>query len=142
MTPHDVIERWVAALPEETTSERVHSDFWYVRIPGVARSWIPVEIEVTDRTTKVTSHVIIEPDERHSEVYELLLRHNHSAPGVAFSLDGREGVICLVARIAHEELSEEKLDLLVGQMIEETEKTFRTILEIGFGSRLRKRSAR
>jgi len=139
MTPHEVIERWVAALPDTTTSERVHSDFWYVRIPGVARSWIPVEILVDERTTKVTSHVIIEPDERPADVYELLLRHNHAAPGVAFSLDGREGVICLVTRVLNDEVTETKLDLLVGRMVEETETTFRSILEIGFGSRLRKR---
>jgi hypothetical protein len=138
--PHDVIEQWVAALPDTTTNERVHSDLWYVRIPGTARSWIPVEILVDEKTTKITSHVIIEPDERRDEVYELLLRHNHRAPGVAFSLDGKEGVICLVARVPHDELTVAKLDLIVGQMIDVTEATFRSILEIGFGSRLRKRS--
>ena len=138
MTPHDVIERWVASLAEGTTNERVHSDFWYVRIPGVARSWIPVEIEVMERTVKLTSNVIVEPDEQRAEVYELLLRHNHAAPGVAFSIAGRDAVIYLVTRIPHEELTEAKLDLLVGQIVEETEKTFRTILEIGFASRLRK----
>ena len=138
MSAHDVIERWIAALPDDTTCERVHSDLWYVRIPGVARSWIPVEIEVMERTVKVTSQVIPAPDERHADVYELLLRHNHAAPGVAFSIQGRDPVISLVARIAHDELDEAKLDLIVGQMVEETEKTFRTILETGFAARLRK----
>ena len=139
VTPHDTIAAWVAALPDGTTSERVHADLWYVRLPGVARSWIPVEILVDEKTTKITSHVIIEPDERHQEVYELLLRHNHAAGGVCFSLDGREGVICLVARIPLEDLSEPRLDQLVGQIVQETEQTFRTILEIGFASRLRRR---
>jgi hypothetical protein len=138
MTPHDVIERWIGSLAEGTTNERVRSDFWYVRIPGVARSWIPVEIEVMERTVKLTSNVIVEPDEQRAEVYELLLRHNHGAPGVAFSIAGRDAVIYLVARIPHDELTVSKLDLLVGQIVEETEKTFRTILEIGFAGRLRK----
>lgn len=139
MRPHEIVAAWVAALPEGTTSERVHSDLWYVRVPGKARSWIPVEIEVLERTVKLTSNVIVEPDERRDEVYELLLRHNHEVRGVAFSVAGRDAVIYLVARVAHDELTEAKLDLLVGQIVEETEKTFRTILEIGFGSRLRKR---
>jgi len=137
--PHEVIEHWVDALPETTTTERVHADLWYVRLPGVARSWIPVEIEVMERTVKVTSQVIPAPDERLADVYELLLRHNAAAPGVAFGIVGRDPVICLVTRIPHDELSEDKLDLLVGQVVEETEKTFRSILEIGFASRLRKR---
>lgn len=136
---HGVVERWVAALPGGTTFERVHRDLWYVRIPGVARSWIPVEILVDEKTTKLTSHVIIEPDERHADVFRFLLRRNHRAPGVAFSIDGREGVICLVARATHDELDIAKLDLLVGQIVEETEATFRSILEIGFARRLRRR---
>jgi hypothetical protein len=140
VTAHEIVEAWVDSLPDGATSERVHSDLWYVRLPGVARRWIPVEILVDEKTTKITSHVIIEPDERHAEVYAVLLRHNHAAPGVAFSLDGREGVICLVARVANGELSHAKLDLLVGRAVEETEQTFRTILEIGFAGRLRRRS--
>lgn len=136
--PHEVIARWIARLPAETTSERVHADLWYVRIPGVARSWIPVEILVGARTVKLTSHVIIDPEERRDEVYKLLLRHNHKASGVSFSFEGREGVICLVARIAHGSLTEDSLDRHVGTIVETTEVTFRTILEIGFGSRLRR----
>jgi hypothetical protein len=140
VNPHDVVDRWISALPDATTNERVHADLSYVRVPGVARSWIPIEIEVMERTVKVTSQVIPAPDEHSADVYELLLRHNHAATGVAFSIYGRDPVICLVGRITHEELTEAKLDLLVGQMVEVTEKTFRSILEIGFATRLRKRS--
>ncbi len=132
------IEAWLDALPDEATVERVHSSFWYVRLPGVARRWIPVEIEAGDRSVKLTSHVIIEPDERRDDVFRLLLRHNHRASGAAFSIDGREGVICLVARIPVSELSEAKLDSHVGAIVDATETTFRTILELGFGSRLRR----
>jgi len=135
---HRVIQSWVDRLPADATSERVHADFWYVRVPGVSRSWIPVEIEVGQRSVKLTSHVIIEPEEQAAEVYKLLLRHNHRADGVSFSFEGREGVICLVARIPRDELSERKLDLFVGRIVETTEATFRSILDIGFGSRLRR----
>lgn len=137
--PADVIEAWIAGLPQEATSERVRGDFWYVRIPGDARRWIPVEIEVGERSVKLTSHVIIEPEERKADVYRLLLRHNHSADSVAFSYEGKEGVICLVARIPTDELTEDTLDHCLGRIVETTEETFRSILSIGFGSRLRKR---
>lgn len=136
--PRAVVERWVSSLPEPATYERVHADFWYVRLPGTSRRWIPVEIEVGERTVKLTSHVIIEPDERHADVFRFLLRHNHEAFGVAFSIDGKEGVICLVARLPLEALDEAKLDLVVGRIVEATETTFRSILELGFASRLRR----
>ena len=134
----EVIDRWLVALPEEATFERVRDNFWYVRLPGTARRWIPIEIEVGQRSVKLTSHVIIEPEERVEEVYAFLLRHNHRATGAYFSIDGTEGVICLVDRIALAEFDEPRLDAIVGAMVDETETTFRSILEIGFGSRLRR----
>ncbi len=137
--PAGVIDRWLVGLPEEATFERVRQGFWYVRLPGTARRWIPIEIEVGNRSVKLTSHVIIEPEERADEVYALLLRHNHRAAGSYFSIDGTEGVICLVNRIALSEFDEARLDSTIGAMVDETETTFRSILEIGFGSRLRKR---
>lgn len=133
-----VIQTWVSTLGDGATWERVRSDFWYVRIPGHARRWIPIEIEVGERSVKLTSHVIIEPDEAQASVYELLLRHNHESRGAAFSLDGREGVICLVARVLLEHFDEGQLDHVAGSIIETTEATFRTILNLGFASRLRR----
>jgi hypothetical protein len=134
------IEAWTSKLPDAATVERVTPTFWYVRIPGVARSWIPVEIDASgERTVKLTSHVIIEPEENVSDVYAFLLRRNHDASGVAFSIDGREGVLCLVTRIEHDAFDETKLDEAVGSIVQQTEEVFRSILELGFGSRLRKR---
>jgi hypothetical protein len=72
-------------------------------------------------------------------VYKLLLRHNHRADGVSFSYEGREGVICLVARLPRDGLQEQALDEVVGRMVERTEETFRSILQFGFATRLRRR---
>lgn len=134
-----LVERWVDALPDTTTSERVTPTFWYVRLPGEKRSWIPIEIDVGERSVKLTSHVIIEPDEAHADVYAFLLRRNHRANGVAFSIDGEEGVICLVTRLDRDDFTETKLDKAVGTIVQETEEVFRTILAVGFASRFRKR---
>lgn len=132
-----IVERWVAGLPDTTTAERVSPAFWYIRLPGSKRSWIPIEIDVGERSVKLTSHVIIEPDEAHADVYAFLLRRNHRANGVAFSIDGKEGVICLVTRIENELLSEQRLDEAVGTIFQETEEVFRTILAVGFASRFK-----
>lgn len=135
--PAAVIEAWIIGLPDDATSERVRDGFWYVRIPGNARRWIPVEIALGERSVKLTSHVIIEPEENQADVYKLLLRHNHGADGVSFSYEGKEGVICLVARIQLDELSTQALDGTIGRIVERTEETFRSILSLGFESRLR-----
>jgi hypothetical protein len=132
------IEHWISNLPDDATSERVRDGFWYVRIPGVSRSWIPVEIEVDERSLKLTSHVIIEPDENHAEVFRFLLRRNHRATGPAFSIDGKEGVICLVTRLPLATLDEQALDDSIGTIVQQTEEVFRSIIELGFASRLRR----
>jgi hypothetical protein len=134
-----LIERWTESLPDEATVERVSPTFWYVRIPGSKRSWIPIEIDVDQRSVKLTSHVIIEPDEAHAEVYAFLLRRNHRANGAAYSIDGKEGVLCLVTRIEHDVLTEARLDEAVGTIVQETEEVFRTILAVGFAGRFKKR---
>lgn len=135
--PNVVVEAWARDLPEPATSEQVAEDFWFVRLPAEVRSWIPIEIEVGQRTVKLTSRVIIPPDERHADVYRFLLRHNFAASGVAFSIDP-QGLVCLVARVPHEDFHRARLDALAGRMVELTDTTFRSILQIGFASRLRK----
>ena len=79
LTPSTIVERWVGSLPEPRRPSASGTGSGTSASRGRARSWIPFEIDVGERSVKVTSHVIIEPDENHAEVYELLLRHNHRA---------------------------------------------------------------
>ncbi|HVE91859.1 MAG TPA: hypothetical protein VNE62_06130 [Actinomycetota bacterium] len=132
-----VIRAWLGGLPSDCTWERVRDGFWYVRIPGQARRWIPLELSIGSRTVTVVSHVIVEPVESQAEVYQFLLRTNFAAGRVAFAFEGAEGVICLVGRMPLAALAAGELDELVGAVVETTEKTFRSILQLGFGSLLK-----
>jgi len=138
VTHPEMVEAWLADLPEPATWERVREGFWYVRLPGSNRRWIPIELSLGARTLKAVSHVIPDPIENREEVYRFLLRHNHAASGVAFSFDGREAVLCLVGRVSRTDLGPEALDALAGAIVETTERTFRSILQLGFASLLRK----
>lgn len=134
--PSSEVALWLSGLPADATSEVVRDGFWYVRIPGVKRRWIPFEIELGSRTLKVTSHVLPAPIDNEAAVYRFLLRHNAAADGCHFAFDGTEAVITLVARL--DEVTVESLDAAVGSIITRTEETFRSILELGFASLLRK----
>jgi hypothetical protein len=48
-------------------------------------------------------------------------------------------VICLVARIRNDDLDEPRLDEAVGAIVQETDEVFRSILQVGFASRFKKR---
>lgn len=134
-----VIASWADGLDDPATWERVADDFWFVRLPAEVRSWIPIEIEVGQRTVKLTSRVIIPPDERHADVYAFLLRHNFAASGVAFAIDP-QGIVSLVARVPVDGFTRGRLDEIAGRMVEVTDTTFRSILQMGFASRLAGRS--
>ncbi len=137
MPTDETVAAWTRTLPDGATAEHVRPGFWYVRIPGESRRIIPLEIELGERTVKVTSHVIIPPEENETAFYRFLLRTNHDAPGVAFSV-ARDGVICLVGRIPLERFDVDALDAVTARVVETTERTFRSLLQIGFASRLRK----
>lgn len=137
MRTDEIVEQWLSELPPGATWEHVRQGFWYVRLPGDKRKWIPLELMLGSRSLKVTSHVIPEPIEGREEVYKFLLRHNMLAKGIAFGYDGEEGVLCLVGRIPVASLSSASLDDMVGRIVETTELTFRSILRLGFASLLR-----
>lgn len=131
MRPAVVVESYLSALPEPATWERVRPDFWYVRIPGTARAWIPVEIELGPRTLKLTSPFCMEPEEHHGPAYRYLLAHNERAGRVAFASD-REHTVVIVGRLPLPEVDAESLDAMIGEIVDLTEKSFRSFLRLGF----------
>lgn len=138
LRPEQVVDQWLNDLSSPCTFENVRHGFWYVRLPGEKRKWIPLELELGSRSLKVTSHVIPEPIENREEVYRFLLRHNMAAQGIAFGFDGEEGVLCLVGRIPVASLTPAALDAIAGRIVETTELTFRSILRLGYASLLRR----
>jgi hypothetical protein len=114
--------------------ERVEEDFFYVRIPGVNRRVIPIEISVGQRTVRALSYFVIEPEENVADAYRFLLQRNMSGTGVAFASD-KENSIVLTGRVRLDDFDEQALDELIGKIVDATESTFQPFLRIGFESR-------
>ena len=62
-----------------------------------------------------------------AELYEFLLKRNHTMYGARFSL-GPDGDIYLVGRLGLEHLTEEELDRIIGVLYELTERWFQTVV--------------
>ena len=75
-----------------------------------------------------------EPEARTLELYEYLLRRNHSMYGARFSL-GPDGDIYLVGRIALEHLTVDELDRIIGVLYELTEQWFQPVVALAYGKR-------
>ena len=131
MQATSIVEAYLGTLPQPATWERVREHFWYVRIPGQSRTWIPFELEWVERSLKVVSPFCMDPEERHGEAYAYLLTHNHRAAGIAFSVD-RERTVCIVSRIDGSVLGDDALDDVIGRIVDLTETTFQSFLRLGF----------
>jgi hypothetical protein len=113
--------------------ERVRADFFYVRIrtPSLYLGWLPVEIEIGERTLKLVAGFSIRPQTNEAEAYRYLLALNMKAPGFSFGLDA-ENRICLVGRIPLDDLDAEALDAAFGRVVEITESAVQSYLQLGF----------
>ena len=78
-----------------------------------------------------------QPDERREELWAWLLRRNARMYGVSFSID-EVGDVYLTGRVSLKGLDEDELDRLLGAVLTYADESFDTMLEIGFGSSIRR----
>ena len=115
--------------------QRVGEGAWAAQIAGERKLTIPIAIVVTGDRVTLESFFMRRPQENLSAFYELLLRRNRRAYGVAFSLDA-DGDVYLVCRRALAGLDAVELDRIVGSFLTEADGLFNAAIAIGFESYL------
>jgi hypothetical protein len=78
-------------------AEQVGEDRWMTQLSGEWKRTIPVLLQVDERTLRVRSLFCGPPDERHDEVYALLLHRNERPAPVHFALDELLGAVLAVS---------------------------------------------
>ncbi len=81
---------------------------------------------------RVEAGVIPEPRHGVAEVYRQCLARNRSTRSVHFSLEP-DGEVVLTGAIPVESVSEESLELVLGEVWELVEVSFRPLIRAGFG---------
>jgi len=123
---------------------------WYVRFTCDGRDATTIYFDLHERTlryevyflpmpgprsgTEPASRSGTEPADPRVDVYEYLLRRNHSMYGARFSL-GPDGDIYLVGRVALEHLTVAELDRIIGVLYELTEQWFQPVVALAYGTR-------
>ena len=128
-----VLESYLSTGGDAFEWERVRDDFYYVRIrvPSLYLGWLPVEIEIGERSLKLVAGFSVRPQTNEVEALRYLLALNMKAPGFSFGMDG-ENRICLVGRIPLERLNAPALDAAFGRIVEITESAVTSYLQLGF----------
>ncbi len=127
-----VVEAWFAGQPG-LARERVGDGAWQTVLAGDHKRTIPVHLELGVHGLAVQSFFMAAPDERHDEVYALLLRRNLRSYTLRFAIDDL-GDVLLVGLIPPPALSVEELDRVLGQLLVTADETYDHALRTGFAT--------
>jgi hypothetical protein len=133
----------VTELIERVLSEReldwepTGTGSYVVTLPGTHKLKTACNLIVGEHSLRVEAFVMRRPDERHEDLWAWLLRRNARMYGVAFSIDAA-GDVYLTGRVSLTGLDADELDRLLGSVLTYADESFDTMLEIGFGSSIRR----
>ena len=133
----------VAALIPAVCAERElpcepTGDFRYaVTLPGTHKLKTVCNLIVGEHALRIEAFVMRQPDERREELWAWLLRRNARMYAVAFSIDA-VGDVYLAGRVSLGGLDADELDRLLGSVLTYADESFDTMLEIGFGTAIRR----
>jgi Putative bacterial sensory transduction regulator len=134
----DALATIEAVLPQMAlTFERVGEDRFVVALPGEKRLKTACWLSVGAHALEVQAFVMRQPDENREQVYEFLLQRNVRMYGVSWAVDST-GDVYLVGRLPLAAVSADELDRVLGSVLEYADGTFNTLLELGFGSSIRR----
>lgn len=120
-------------LSWESTGERSYA----VVLPGAHKLKTVCNLIVGEHALRIEAFVMRQPDERREELWAWLLRRNARMYGVAFAIDAA-GDVYLTGRMSLHAVTEDELDRVLGAVLSYADESFDTMLEIGFGSAIRR----
>jgi Putative bacterial sensory transduction regulator len=108
-----------------------------VTLPGTRKQKTVCNLIVGEHALRVEAFVMRHPEENREALWEWLLLRNARMYGVAFSVD-QAGDVYLVGRFPLHAVTEDELDRILGSVLSYADDSFNPMLEIGFGSAIRR----
>lgn len=128
----ETIAAWVADPDGDVTyAERVGAQ-WAVRMRQTVRDATTVWWTVGDYSISAEAYVLPAPPGDPAEGYRLALLRNAGAWRAHFALD-REGALVIRGRVALESATGRELDLLLGEIYQMVETSFRPLVALTLG---------
>jgi hypothetical protein len=133
--PHEALEGYLERAGIEF--ERAAPATFVVELPGTRKLKTNVSLTVGPHALTINAFVARKPDEQEAAVHAWLLEQNRRMYGVAFAID-HLGDIYLTGKVPLTSLSDDELDRLLGCVLEYSDGSFNTLLELGFASAIRR----
>ncbi len=126
-----------ALAERELAYQRTTEGSFLVTLPGVHKLATQCWLVVGDHSLLVEAFVLRHADEQRERLYDFLLQRNARMYGVSFALD-RNGDVYLVGRLPLHAVTADEIDRLLGSVLSYADDNFDAMLEIGFGSSIRR----
>jgi hypothetical protein len=117
--------------------ERTAGSSFVVTLPGTHKLKTLCSLVVGDHSVRIEAFVMRQPDENRQELWTWLLQRNARLYGVAFSVD-MVGDVYLIGRLPLHAVTTDEIDRLLGAVLTYADESFDSMLEIGFGSAIRR----
>ena len=117
--------------------ERTGENGYAVVLPGAHKLKTVCNLLVGEHALRIEAFVMRQPDENHERLWAWLLQRNARMYGVAFAIDA-DGDVYLVGRVPLHAVTADELDRLLGAVLTYADESFDPMLEIGFGSAIRR----
>jgi hypothetical protein len=122
---------------QDVDYERPSPDAFVVALPGEKRLKTACWLTVGAHGLDVQAFVMRKPEENHEKVYAVLLQHNARMYAVAWAMDSM-GDIYLSGRLPLAAITADEIDKVLGSVLEYADGMFNHLLELGFGSSIRR----
>ncbi len=121
----------------EVPVERTGKASYAVTLPGAHKLKTICNLIVGEHSLRIEAFVMRQPDENRERLWAWLLQRNARMYGVAFAIDD-VGDVYLTGRVALRAITADELDRLLGSVLTYADESFNPMLEIGFGTAIRR----
>jgi hypothetical protein len=110
---------------------------YVVTLPGTHKLKTVCNLVIGDHAMRVEAFLMRAPEENREQLWAWLLRRNARMYGVAFAID-TVGDVYLVGRVPLHAVTGDEVDRLLGAVLTYADESFDPMLELGFGSAIRR----
>ena len=135
MTVAGVLEEALTAGDFEW--QRLDERTFAVALPGEKRLKTACLLTVGTHALEIEAFVMRAPEENREQVYAWLLQRNTRTYAVSWAIDGA-GDVYLAGRVPLASVDADELDRILGSVLEYADGSFNPLLELGFGSSIRR----
>ena len=124
-------------LKSEGLDYEVQGNSFLITLRGEKKLQTHCALVIGDHSLSINAFVIRKPDENEAAVHHWCMSKNATMYGVAFAINSL-GDIYLVGRLPLNAVSSQELDRILGAVLEYSDSSFNTLLELGFANAIRR----